>query len=62
MEYDTTENSVGGLEKALFDQEKLRRKLHNKIQDLKGNIRVFCRVRHGKCVLNMFMINQLNVR
>ncbi|KAG2207509.1 hypothetical protein INT47_004259 [Mucor saturninus] len=45
MEYDTTENSVEGLEKALFGQEKLRRKLHNKIQDLKGNIRVFCRVR-----------------
>ena len=29
----------------LLDNEKMRRRLHNTIQELKGNIRVFCRVR-----------------
>ncbi|ESP00790.1 hypothetical protein LOTGIDRAFT_140562, partial [Lottia gigantea] len=29
----------------LINQETMRRKLHNTIQELKGNIRVFCRVR-----------------
>ncbi|KAK6626563.1 hypothetical protein RUM44_009037 [Polyplax serrata] len=33
------------LKKKLCENEKLRRKLHNNVQDLKGNIRVFCRVR-----------------
>ncbi|KAL0089196.1 kinesin-LIKE protein [Phycomyces blakesleeanus] len=33
------------LETKLLDEEKMRRKLHNSIQELKGNIRVFCRVR-----------------
>ena len=31
----------------LQEQEALRRALHNTIQELKGNIRVFCRVRPG---------------
>jgi hypothetical protein len=29
----------------LQEQEAMRRALHNTIQELKGNIRVFCRVR-----------------
>ncbi|ANB14559.1 Kar3p [Sugiyamaella lignohabitans] len=29
----------------LFKEETVRRKLHNQLQELKGNIRVFCRVR-----------------
>ncbi|EGW32777.1 uncharacterized protein SPAPADRAFT_136354 [Spathaspora passalidarum NRRL Y-27907] len=29
----------------LLDHEQIRRKLHAKLQDLKGNIRVFCRIR-----------------
>lgn len=33
------------MEQEIRDVEKLRRKLHNTIQELKGNIRVFCRVR-----------------
>ncbi|EEB11617.1 protein claret segregational, putative [Pediculus humanus corporis] len=33
------------LKKKLCENEKLRRQLHNTVQDLKGNIRVFCRVR-----------------
>lgn len=33
------------LEANLIELETLRRKDHNRIQELKGNIRVFCRVR-----------------
>lgn len=33
------------LKKKLYDGETLRRKLHNMVQELKGNIRVFCRIR-----------------
>ncbi|CAI5712436.1 unnamed protein product [Peronospora effusa] len=33
------------LEQRVFDAEAARRSLHNKVMELKGNIRVFCRVR-----------------
>ncbi|KAK3818938.1 MAG: putative kinesin family protein [Benniella sp.] len=33
------------LEKRIRNEETIRRRLHNTIQELKGNIRVFCRVR-----------------
>jgi len=33
------------IEDKLRAEETIRRKLHNQIQELKGNIRVFCRVR-----------------
>ncbi|KAG7392659.1 hypothetical protein PHYPSEUDO_015047 [Phytophthora pseudosyringae] len=33
------------LEQRVFDAEAVRRSLHNKVMELKGNIRVFCRVR-----------------
>ncbi|KAL0917393.1 hypothetical protein M5K25_012449 [Dendrobium thyrsiflorum] len=36
---------VADLEYQLVEAEKLRKKLHNTILELKGNIRVFCRVR-----------------
>ena len=36
---------VAGLEFKLRSEETIRRELHNTIQELKGNIRVFCRVR-----------------
>jgi kinesin family member C1 len=36
---------TANLENELLQAETLRRKLHNTIQELKGNIRVFCRVR-----------------
>lgn len=39
----TEQNTV--LKKEVNNGEILRRKLHNTVQDLKGNIRVFCRVR-----------------
>ncbi|XP_044759551.1 protein claret segregational [Coccinella septempunctata] len=42
----------------VFQGEKLRRILHNQIQDLKGNIRVFCRVRPALNELEK--INQCN--
>uniref|UniRef100_A0AAV1V2I5 Kinesin-like protein n=1 Tax=Peronospora matthiolae TaxID=2874970 RepID=A0AAV1V2I5_9STRA len=33
------------LKQRVFDAESVRRSLHNKVMELKGNIRVFCRVR-----------------
>lgn len=42
------QNAIRGEEEAmekLRAEESLRRKLHNQVQELKGNIRVFCRVR-----------------
>jgi len=35
------------MEAKLRQEETIRRTLHNAIQELKGNIRVFCRVRPG---------------
>lgn len=39
------EATVQENEKTIREHETMRRKLHNTIQELKGNIRVFCRVR-----------------
>ncbi|KAI9362080.1 P-loop containing nucleoside triphosphate hydrolase protein [Zopfochytrium polystomum] len=36
---------INELEEKLREEESTRRKLHNTIQELKGNIRVFCRIR-----------------
>ncbi|KAL1305849.1 hypothetical protein AAFC00_004004 [Neodothiora populina] len=41
---DAVDNAAAAQEK-LRQEETLRRKLHNQVQELKGNIRVFCRVR-----------------
>lgn len=32
-------------DKRVYEGEQIRRRLHNTIMELKGNIRVFCRVR-----------------
>ena len=40
-----TKNKVADLGSKLLESEKIRRQKHNTIQELKGNIRVFCRVR-----------------
>lgn len=37
--------TIKELEAKIREDEALRRKLHNTIQELKGNIRVFCRIR-----------------
>ncbi|ORX94860.1 kinesin-domain-containing protein [Basidiobolus meristosporus CBS 931.73] len=42
---EETNCTVASLESKLMEEETQRRKLHNTIQELKGNIRVFCRVR-----------------
>ncbi|KAJ8428672.1 hypothetical protein Cgig2_006346 [Carnegiea gigantea] len=39
------QNRLADAEQRLIEGEKLRKKLHNAILELKGNIRVFCRVR-----------------
>lgn len=41
----STEESLTVANRKLREGESLRRKLHNTVQELKGNIRVFCRVR-----------------
>lgn len=41
----TRDDTIRTLEAKVRDDEALRRKLHNAIQELKGNIRVYCRVR-----------------
>lgn len=54
------EEEAESLKKLLSTSEEERRFLHNAVQDLKGNIRVFCRVRPSKhsegdrmpCLLN----------
>ncbi|KAI9278212.1 P-loop containing nucleoside triphosphate hydrolase protein [Phascolomyces articulosus] len=45
QEIQGTNAELKELETQLLGGEKMRRKLHNTIQELKGNIRVFCRVR-----------------
>merc|ERR1719401_2301857 len=37
--------AVGVPEGSLFEADQRRKKLHNAIEDLKGSIRVFCRIR-----------------
>ncbi|KAK3862995.1 hypothetical protein Pcinc_031179 [Petrolisthes cinctipes] len=44
-EVEQLKATVTTLENKLTDSDTLRRKLHNLVQELKGNIRVFCRVR-----------------
>lgn len=41
----TTQQEIVSMEKSLMQAAQRRRKLYNTIQELKGNIRVFCRVR-----------------
>lgn len=41
----TTQQEIISMEQSLMQAAQQRRKLYNTIQELKGNIRVFCRVR-----------------
>ncbi|KDQ51067.1 hypothetical protein JAAARDRAFT_62813 [Jaapia argillacea MUCL 33604] len=45
LDLETAERKKGELEREVLEAEGVRRKLHNMVQELKGNIRVFCRVR-----------------
>lgn len=45
VEVAQQKETVMDLEQKLREGENARRKLHNQVQELKGNIRVFCRVR-----------------
>ncbi|PNH09093.1 Kinesin-1 [Tetrabaena socialis] len=42
---ESLQGSLADAERRVYEGELVRRKLHNIIQDLKGNIRVYCRVR-----------------
>ncbi|KIK43747.1 hypothetical protein CY34DRAFT_803488 [Suillus luteus UH-Slu-Lm8-n1] len=45
LELETAYRRILDLEQDARESEMVRRKLHNMVQELKGNIRVFCRVR-----------------
>ena len=45
LDLETAQRQVEELEAEAREAEAMRRKLHNMVQELKGNIRVFCRVR-----------------
>lgn len=45
LKLESAQQQVEDLKKEAMDSELVRRKLHNMVQELKGNIRVFCRVR-----------------
>ncbi|KAI6014120.1 kinesin-domain-containing protein [Pisolithus microcarpus] len=45
LEYADAQRKIEQLENEAREAEMVRRKLHNMVQELKGNIRVFCRVR-----------------
>lgn len=45
IDLESARRSIAELQEEVQEAETLRRKLHNQIQELKGNIRVFCRVR-----------------
>lgn len=45
LQLELERKRVTELEREVREAETLRRKLHNMVQELKGNIRVFCRVR-----------------
>jgi len=45
LKLESAQNHVEAMNKEAMESELLRRKLHNMVQELKGNIRVFCRVR-----------------
>ncbi|KAJ7601063.1 kinesin-domain-containing protein [Mycena floridula] len=42
---EAAEKRIAELKEEVMESEMIRRKLHNMVQELKGNIRVFCRVR-----------------
>lgn len=45
LQSETNDRRIAELKKEILESEIVRRKLHNMVQELKGNIRVFCRVR-----------------
>lgn len=45
LKLETAQKQVDEMKREAMESESVRRKLHNMVQELKGNIRVFCRVR-----------------
>ena len=45
LKLESAQREVDDLKREAMESEFVRRKLHNMVQELKGNIRVFCRVR-----------------
>ena len=52
-DYETLTNSLNELMGELNRGESHRRKLHNYIQELRGNIRVYCRVKPLSSILDV---------
>ncbi|TFK51907.1 kinesin-domain-containing protein [Heliocybe sulcata] len=53
LDLEGSRKRVAELEQDAREAEGVRRKLHNMVQELKGNIRVFCRVRPTEIAANM---------
>ncbi|TFK65077.1 kinesin-domain-containing protein [Pluteus cervinus] len=45
LKLESAQKEIASLKREAMESETVRRKLHNMVQELKGNIRVFCRVR-----------------
>lgn len=45
LQWESAQREVEKMQREAMESEMIRRKLHNIVQELKGNIRVFCRVR-----------------
>eukprot|EP01080_Neovahlkampfia_damariscottae_P000954 gene954-9861_t len=56
--FEKTELQLKITQQKLKEEENLRRKLHNKIIEEKGNIRVFCRIRPYQQISNDFCIGK----
>ena len=57
-----TENELSEISEILIKEETMRRELHNELQELRGNIRVFCRVRPPLKGIEDFATDHIDVQ